>query len=161
MASTFHLDWLVPVDKTTRDDHERAVAEKSEVILRSAQFLGIQNETTGTDLEVRVWVEAAIANACVSITWEPGEAKFGFYLLDESLRERLACVVFDAVPSIEGEASLEQADRILDAALAAIREMPEEVDAHEKLMRVRDALNPPSVRVPIREGPRPEPGHES
>lgn len=152
LASTFTMDWLVPLDTTTQDDYARAVADKADVILRSAQFLGIQHETTGTDLEVRIWIEAACANACVSITFEPGDAKFGFYLLDESLRERLACVVFEKIPCVAAEASLQQADRILDAALEAMREAPEGSDPHERLLRLRDAMR--SVRVPVTEGPR-------
>lgn len=155
LASPFHMDWLVPLDETTEDDYTRAVAEKADVILRSAQFLGIQHETTGTDLEVRIWVEAAVAHGCVSITWEPGDRRFGFYLLDESLRERLACVVFHAVPSVEAEQSLQQADRILEAAVEALRRSPENEDAAERLSRLAGSMR--SVRIPVLEGPRPEP----
>lgn len=154
MSSTFHMDWLVPLDQTTQDDYTRAVAEKADVILRSGQFLGIQHETTGTDLEVRVWVEAALANACVSITWEPGEQRFGFYLLDESLRERLACVVFHEIPCIEGEQSELQADRILAAALEAVRNAAEGADALDHAQALRDSMR--SVRIPVLEGPRPD-----
>ena len=155
MASEFRMDWLVPLDRTTQDDYTRAVAEKADVILRSAQFLGLQHELTGTDLEVRVWVEAAVSHACLSITWEPGDQRFGFYLLDESLRERLATVVFHAIPCVRGEDSLRQADRVLDAALDALRHSPENEDAYDRLQRIRDAMH--TVRVPVMDGKAADP----
>lgn len=154
LASPFHLDWLVPMDATTEDDYTRAVAERAETLLRSAQFLGLQRDTAGADLEVRVWVEAACGNACVSITYEPGVRRFAFHLLDESLRERLAVVVFHAVPCIDAEQSLVQADTVLDAALRALSEAPPGSDAAAWADRIREATR--SVRVPVVEGPEPE-----
>lgn len=122
LASPFHLEWLVPMDETTAEDFERAVAEKAASILRSARFVGMHAEHQDTDMEVRVWIEAAVANGCVSITWEPGAGRYGFHLLDETLRDRLACVVFEKVPSIDAEESLGQTAKMLDAAIDALRD---------------------------------------
>jgi hypothetical protein len=52
----------------------------------------------------------------VSVTWEPGAERFGFHLLDETLHERLACVVFDALPSVDAVESEAQFARVLEAA---------------------------------------------
>ena len=128
LASLFRMDWLVPLDATSEDDYTRAVAEKAGVMLESARFMATQE--TPRDMEVRVWVEAACSNACVSITWEPGVQRFGFYLLDESLQERLACVMFDELPCVDAVESEAQADRILAAALRDVE---------------------PLTRVPVRE----------
>lgn len=144
MASMFHMDWLVPLDATTEDDYTRAVSEKAEVLLQSAKFMSERFVESQVDMEVRVWVEAACGNACVSVTWEPGAQRFGFHLLDESLRERLACVVFHALPCVDAEESLQQADRILDAALFALSathgrdldEVAEAIRASETFVRV-------------------------
>jgi len=147
LASPFRVDWLVPLDRVTQDDYTRAIAEKAEAILRSARFIAFHQTATPTDVEVRVWIEAATAPGCVSITWEPGFHAFGFHLLDESLRERLAAVVFHDLPCIDGEASDQQADDILRAALAAVREAEERAPPHELAERVRAAEK--SVRVPV------------
>lgn len=134
----FRVDWLVPLDATTQDDYSRAIAEKAAALLRSAEFVSAQQLAGPHDVEVRVWVEAAVANGCVSITWEPGEEKFGFHLLDESLKERLGCVVFEGVPCVDGGESLEQADLILDAAMRAVLASD---DAESVAARVRDATH--------------------
>lgn len=126
LASPFHMEWLVPADQVSQDDLTRAVAEKAEAILRSARFIGQHQQGDRTDMEVRVWIEAAHGPACVSITWEPGYHAFGFHVLDESLRERLACVVFHELPCIRAETSASQAESILRATLAAIREAEED-----------------------------------
>lgn len=146
LASPFRLDWLVPMDALTGDDYTRAVAEKAEAILRSARFVAEHQTATPTDIEVRVWVEAATAPGCVSVTWEPGFHAFGFHLLDETLKERLACIVFRDYPCLDGEASDAQADDILRAAFAAVRE-GEERDARTLADRLREAER--SVRVPV------------
>lgn len=151
MAGTFHMDWLVPLDRTTEDDYARAVAEKAHALLASARFMDAQRAGAPVDLEVRVWVEAACGSACVSITYEPGIQKYGFHLLDETLRERLGCVVFDEVPCVDAEASLAQADAVLDAALFAL------VDAKDRdpaalADAVRGALG--YTRVPVQEPAR-------
>lgn len=150
MASLFHMDWLVPMDATTEDDYTRAVAEKADVLLKSARFMTEQRPIGGTgrdvDLEVRVWVEAAVSNACVSITWEPGPQRFGFHLLDESLRERLACIVFHEVPSIDASQSFAESDAILDAAFHALH-----ASRQAELARVADAVREAgrARRVPV------------
>jgi hypothetical protein len=113
-ASLFRMEWLVPLDTTTEDDLTRAVAEKASVIIDSALFMTRQE--TPRDMEVRVWVEAACASGCVSITWEPGSQRFGFHLLDETLHERLACIVFDALPCVDAVESVAQAGLVLEAA---------------------------------------------
>ena len=148
LASMFHMDWLVPLDATTEDDYTRAVAEKADVLLQSARFMGAHYAEAKVDMEVRVWVEAAVGNACVSVTWEPGPQRFGFHLLDETLKERLACVVFHALPCVDAEESLQQADRILDAALFAM------ADARgAELEEIADAIRGSAeyVRVPVKE----------
>lgn len=122
MASLFRVEWLVDLDETTQDDYTRAVAEKADGLLRSARFVSEQQIAGPHDVEVRVWVEAALGNACVSVTWEPGPQRFGFHLLDESLTERLACVVFDKLPCVDASESLSQADLILGAAMRALEE---------------------------------------
>lgn len=137
LASPFRVDWLAPLDQVSQDDYTRAIAEKAEAILRGARFVMEQQEGTHTDIEIRVWVEAAIAPGCVSITWEPGVRAFGFHLLDDSLRDRLAAIVFRDLPCVDGVASDQQAEQILRAALAAIREAEEE----------------PTIRIPVLEGP--------
>jgi len=120
LASPFRMDWLAPLDATTQDDYTRAVAEKAEALLRSARFMDAQRASEpGLDLEVRLWVEAACGNACVSITWEPGAQAFGFHLLDDSLRDRLACIVFDALPCVDARES----DRQLDSLVEAMRRL--------------------------------------
>jgi hypothetical protein len=134
-ASPFRVDWIEPLDRVAQDDYARAVAEKAEVLLRSAAFLDLQRDTAETDLEVRVWLEAACGPACVSITWEPGARRYGFYLLDETLRDRLGCVVFDELPCVDARESAEQGRLLLDAALRA-------------------------MRVPVQEGPQPDAGAE-
>lgn len=136
LASPFRVDWFVPMDETSADDFTRAIAEKAATILRSARFIGMHAQMQDTDMEIRVWVEAAAANACVSITWEPGMSKFGFHLLDESLRERLACVVFEKLPCIDADSSLGQADALVDAALSALREQG---SIEERAARVRES----------------------
>lgn len=148
LASMFHMDWLVPLDVTTEDDYTRAVAEKAEVLLQSARFMSMHIATGKVDMEVRLWVEAAVGNACVSITWEPGPQRFGFHLLDESLRERLACVVFHALPCVDAEESIRQADSILDAALFALADKSgrDLADVADAVRHARDA-----VRVPVKE----------
>lgn len=152
MTSMFHMDWLVPLDPTTEDDYTRAVAEKAEALLASVRFMGAQRGATTLDMEVRVWVEAACANACVAITWEPGAGRYAFHLLDESLKERLGCVVFHAIPCVDAEESLGQADRILDAALFAMGKARKE-DIADLVDAVR--RSPETVRVPVQDA-RPE-----
>jgi hypothetical protein len=122
MASLFRVEWLTDLDETTQDDYTRAVAEKADVLLRSARFMSEQHLAGPHDVEVRVWVEAALGNACVSVTWEPGPQRFGFHLLDESLTERIACVVFDDLPCVDASESRSQADLFLRAALRALEE---------------------------------------
>ncbi|MFA5862671.1 MAG: hypothetical protein WDA16_13350 [Candidatus Thermoplasmatota archaeon] len=139
LTSPFHMEWLVPLDATTEDDYTRAIAEKAEAILRSARFMSALHADDPTDLEVRLWVEAAQANGCVSITWEPGVQRFGFHLLDESLRERLGCIVFDALPCVGASESLTQAQEVMDAALEAManaeRKEPDAVAAYVRASR--------------------------
>lgn len=147
LASPFRIEWLTPLDATTQDDYSRGIAEKADVLLRSAQFIAQHQTAQPTDMEIRVWIEAATSPACVSITWEPGFQAFGFHLLDETLRERLACIVFRDHPCIDAEASDAQADDILRAALAAIRDAEERADAATLAGRVRDAEK--SVRVTV------------
>src|SRR5439155_17489784 len=115
----------VPLDATSEDDYTRAVAEKADALLRAAQFVG-----SSSDHEVRIWIEAAAASACVSVTHEPGARSFGFYLLDESLTERLACVVFDDLPCVGARESEAQLGAILDA-------MRQEGAPKEPVVRVR------------------------
>lgn len=122
LSSPFRIEWLVPLEPGEEDDFGRAVAEKAEPVLRAARFLAEQANAQGVDLEIRVWVQAARASACLSITWEPGAQAFGFHLLDESLRERLAVVVFEDLPCVDAEESLGQADHVLEAALASLVE---------------------------------------
>jgi hypothetical protein len=108
--SLFHMEWLVAIDPTEADDYTRAVAEKADALLDGAAFVGEQ-----ADVEARIWVEAACASACVSITYEPGDRAHGFHLLDDTLRERIACVVFDDLPCVGASDSNDQAAAILDA----------------------------------------------
>jgi hypothetical protein len=119
LASPFRMEWLVPLDATAQDDYTRAVAEKAEALLRSARFMDAMRADEPHDLEVRLWVEAACGNACVSITWEPGARAFGFHLLDESLHDRLACIVFDALPCVDARES----DRQLASLVEAMRRL--------------------------------------
>ncbi|HET6405566.1 MAG TPA: hypothetical protein VFH78_13055 [Candidatus Thermoplasmatota archaeon] len=147
LASPFRVDWLVPLDSVTQDDYTRAIAEKAEAILRSARFIASHQGATPTDMEVRVWIEAATSPACVSVTWEPGFHAFGFHLLDESLRERLGAIVFREFPCIDGDTSDQQADDILRAALSAIREAEERATPAELAERVRASEK--TVRVPV------------
>lgn len=163
LASPFRMDWLVPLDATTADDYTRAVAEKADVLLRSAQFIDMQHLSGGHDVEIRVWIEAALGPACVSVTWEPGPGRYGFHLLDETLKERLACIVFENIPCVDAEESSDQATQILDAAIRALTEATARgrtpADWAED---VRHAMH--AVRLPIHEGPRepqPGPGTES
>lgn len=111
--SQFHLEWLVPVAPTEADDHARAVADKADALLRAAAF--IDGDATH---EVRVWIEAACESACVSVTFEPGARAYAFHVLDESLQERLACVVFDDLPCVGAQESSGQLGSILDAIRA-------------------------------------------
>jgi hypothetical protein len=151
LASPFHMDWLVPLDGVTEDDYTRAVAEKAQAILRAARFIAAQQVgEDASDVEIRVWVEAACGNACVSITWEPGPARFGFHLLDEGLRERLGCIVFHDVPSVDADQSMRQADHILDAAMRAVLDMDDRARLDELAHRVRESAAP--RRVPVVEG---------
>lgn len=112
--SLFHMEWLVPVAPTEADDHTRAVAEKADALLRAAAF--IAKDATQ---EVRVWIEAACESACVSVTFEPGAQAYAFHVLDESLRERIACVVFDDLPCIGARDSTDQLDLVLEAIRAS------------------------------------------
>ncbi|GEM_PF-4490486 len=150
-ASPFRVDWIAAVGAPAEDDYARAVAEKADVLLRSAAFLDLQRATAGADLEVRVWIEAACGSACVSVTWEPGARRHGFYLLDETLRERLGCVVFDGVPCVDAAESQAQGDRILGAALRAMREAHQAgAPAEAWKGAIEEATS--SVRVPVSEG---------
>lgn len=150
LASPFHVEWLVPMDATTQDDYARAIAEKATAILRGARFVETERDESA-DAEVRVWVEAATAPGCVSITWEPGASAFGFHLLDETLRERLACIVFEDHPCVGAEESEDQVEQILRAALDAIRDAEGRAEASELAARVREATK--SLRIPVQEGP--------
>lgn len=123
LTSPFRIEWLVETDALMQDDYGRAIAEKAEPILRAARFLQEQRGVTPTDMEIRVWVEAAMAPGCVSITWEPGFHAFGFHLLDETLKERVAVIVFRDLPCVDADASDGQIANIL-ATLAAIAESP-------------------------------------
>lgn len=147
LASPFRVDWLTPMDALTKDDYTRAIAEKADAILRSARFISQHQGAAPIDMEIRVWVEAATAPGCVSVTWEPGFHAFGFHLLDESLKERLACIVFENHPCIDGEASDAQSDDILRAALQALREGEAHRDAGTLAGRLREASR--TVRVPV------------
>lgn len=152
LAGGFRLDQLVPMDATTEDDYARAVAEKADVLLRAARFIDMEQLAGAHDVEVRVWVEAAIGPACVSVTWEPGPARYGFHLLDESLRERLACIVFDHIPCVDAQESVGQMDRVWDAALRALVEATARGETPlEWADDVRHAVR--AVRVPVKEGP--------
>lgn len=156
LAGAFRMDWLVAMDRTAQDDFTRAVAEKADVLLRSARFIDMQHLSGGHDVEVRVWVLAATGPACVSITWEPGPGLYGFHLLDETLKERLACVVFEDLPCVNAEESESQADRVLDAALRALMESTARGETPAAWADdVRHAMQ--ATRVPVQEGPRPEP----
>lgn len=156
LASPFHLDWLVPLDGLTEDDYTRAVAEKAPAILRAARFMDAQRlGDDPSDIEVRLWVEAACGSACVSITWEPGAARFGFHLLDESLRERLACIVFHDLPCVDADQSAREADAILDAAMRAVLDAEARADAAELAERIRRTQ---TRRVPVVEGVASDPG---
>lgn len=150
LASPFHMEWLTTLDPVMEDDYTRAVAEKAEALLRSARFIEMHHKATGADMEVRVWVEAACGSGAVSVTWEPGVQRFGFHLLDETLRERLACVVFEGVPSVDARESLGQADRVFAAALDALKGL-KDAGLDEAAEKVRQARG--SVRVPVKEGP--------
>lgn len=123
LASPFRIEWLVETDALLQDDYGRAIAEKAEAILRAARFLQEQRGATPTDMEIRVWVEAAMAPGCVSITWEPGFQAFGFHLLDETLKERVAVIVFRDLPCVDADASDGQIADIL-ATLAAMAASP-------------------------------------
>ena len=152
LASPFRVDWLVPLDATTQDDYTRAIAEKAEPILRAARYIHAQQQGDApTDIEIRLWIEAATAPGCVSITWEPGYHAFGFHLLDETLRERIAAIVFTQLPCIDGDASDAQADDILRAALSAIRDAEARATPAELAARVRDGVREAekTVRVPV------------
>lgn len=152
LASPFRVEWLVPMDASTKDDFERAVAEKAPAILRSARFMATQVAgDEAVDLEVRLWISAANGPGCVSITWEPGFHAYGFHLLDETLRERLAVIVFTDLPCVDADASLQQADDILRAALTAIRDAERRQTPAEMAERIREAQR--SRRVPVVEGP--------
>ena len=160
LAGAFRMDWLVALDATTQDDYTRAVAEKADVLLRSARFIDMQHLSGDHDVEVRVWVEAATGPACVSITWEPGPGLYGFHLLDETLKERLGCIVFEDVPCVSAEESASQADRIMDAALRALLEATARGQTPlDWADDVRHAMQ--ATRVPVKEGPRAEPGTDS
>lgn len=113
LASPFRLEWLADADPRIADDYARAIAEKAEAILLAARFIAEQKGEA--DVEVRVWVEAANGPGCVSITWEPGIRAHGFYLLDETLRERLACVVFHDLACVSADGSHGQLADILTA----------------------------------------------
>lgn len=147
LASPFRVDWLTPLDAGTQDDYTRAIAEKAEPILRAARFIHAHQGQDPTDMEIRIWIEAAIAPGCVSITWEPGYQAFGFHLLDDSLRERLAAIVFHDLPCIDGHASDQQANDILRAAMTAIRDAEARATPPELAARIREAEK--SVRVPV------------
>jgi hypothetical protein len=121
LASAFRIEWLVECDQVTQDDLSRAIAEKAEPILRAARFIHAHQGADRTDMEIRVWVEAAVGPACVSITWEPGIQAFGFHLLDDSLRDRLAVVVFSDLPCVDADAS----EMEVSAILAAMHEAAE------------------------------------
>lgn len=137
LSSPFRIEWLEPVEPADEDDFGRAVAEKAEAILQAATFMASQQRPGDrTDMEIRVWVQGARASACVSITWEPGAQAFGFYVLDESLRDRMAVLVFDALPCMSADETLGQAGEILAAALESTK----------------------SIRIPVLEGPAVDPG---
>ena len=155
VAHAFRMDWIAPMDRVNQDDYSRAVAEKAEVLLRSAQFLDLQRGTGATDLEVRVWIEAACGPACVSITFEPGAKRHGFYLLDETLRERLGCIVFEGIACVDASQSEAQGARILDEAIRALRASQRAgFGPIDWAAAMRD--HEQSIRVPVLDGPRPD-----
>lgn len=147
LAGPFRIDWLVEADPVYQDDLGRAVAEKAEAILRGARFVSEQLAGDATDVEVRVWIEGASGPACVGVTWEPGAQAFGFHVLDETLRERIACIVFRDLPCVDADASDAQAEAILRATLDAIHEAEGEEPVR-------------TVRVPVVETSAVDPGVE-
>lgn len=159
LASPFRIEWLVPTDETTADDFARAVAEKAPNLLRAARYMAAEQGADHVDVEVRMWIEAAVAPACVSITWEPGAQCFAFHVLDESLRDRLAVIVFEDLPCIDADASLGQEEDIFRAALEAVRTQ-EARDAADIAQRIREATrskapaNEPLVRLRVKDAAR-------
>lgn len=112
LASPFRIEWLAGTEQVMEDDFGRAIAEKAEPLLRAARFIEESQGAGIVDMEIRVWVEGAMGPACVSVTWEPGLRAFGFHLLDESLKERLACIVFADLPCVDADASNGQLEAI-------------------------------------------------
>ncbi len=109
------VQWLVATDPDFVAQTERAIRAKAPAILRAAAFVSAENKE-GHDAEARVWAGAV----CVSVTWEPGAASYGFHVLDETLRERLACILFPGVPCVDSEGSAREVEVMLDALRATI-----------------------------------------
>lgn len=110
LASPLRVDWLVGLAPREREDYERAISEKAVAVLHSARFTWLLHEANATEVETKVWLETALNPGYVAVHYEARLRKHYFLLMDASGRERLAALVFGAVPSVTGaEAEAESA----------------------------------------------------
>ncbi len=115
----FELDWLVPLPDG--DAYMAAIAGKAQALLSAVRYVENAHHA-GHDSEVRVWLNPDAVGGCITVAWEPGLAKFGIHLLDESLRERLACIVLHDVPCVDASATLGGRPAPLPAEMRIVRQ---------------------------------------
>lgn len=101
LASPFRLEWAAE-DWTPneRAEVERGIAQRATSILRAARFAGLLHDHQDVEAEVKVWLESATVPVHVAVWWEETYTKFWFAVVDAVAQERVALVVFDAVPSM-------------------------------------------------------------
>jgi len=96
----------------------RALQARTDSLRRAATFVQAERDSGG-DGEARVWVEADSGPICVSVTWEPGHARFGFYVMDGMAEERLACIRIPGVPTLSARKAIEPPRDFVEAAMRA------------------------------------------
>lgn len=125
LASAFRVDWLADLTLNEREDVERAVAEKAAILLRSARTARDVWAKTGTEMEIKVWLETGIAPTCVTIHWEARLGKHYVLVLDATGRERLGAVVFEKLPTVTGAEAEAETALFLETFRAVVSERGE------------------------------------
>ncbi|HVL49161.1 MAG TPA: hypothetical protein VM889_11435 [Candidatus Thermoplasmatota archaeon] len=139
LASPFRVEWMTDIPREVRDDCERGLAAKAASILRAARFAHLLHDRAATEIEIKVWIETGFDPAFVGLHWERRLARFSIHLFDASGRERLAAVIFDAIPCVTAAESEAETALFLGAALGALADAPGGLD-HQALMASIDRL---------------------
>lgn len=101
LESPFRIEWTAcGWSPNERAEVERGVAQRAAAILRSARFAAMLHDHSDVEAEIKVWLETATVPVHVAVWWEETRTKFWFAVVDACARDRVALVVFEAVPSV-------------------------------------------------------------